>query len=389
MTESNWKMCKIKRVVEGSSYFSGCSINGYWYEETSSQIQILTEKWSRVVAVPYIIYMSEINRILMLIACDYPHRAMLLFSDNLGETWSNPEYMHKETTENDVSDYCVGLTYLGNGKAMAYDDKFIWLSTDYGKTWDESTIYPKAIDGNSPFYGWDPMLVDIDAQTGNKRLTLTGYTPVGEFDNLDYYSQGLIRFSNDEGINWSKDVEVPQWRHINEVAVIRAANGDMVAACRTDGPREYRHLFFDHKSGLGISISKDNGNTWSDVNILYEFGRHHPSMVLMPDGNILMTYVVRLGYPDTEDGFKQFGIEALISNDHGKTWDTEKRYILAKWQANSKGKNYWWASSQATSSVLLPDGNILTAYGTGYRSHPNENGMPAPRDVGLVKWKPE
>ena len=40
------------------------------------------------------------------------------------------------------------------------------------------------------------------------------------------------------------------------------------------------------------------------------------------------------------------------------------------------------------STVLLPDGSLLTAYGTGYRSELMENGLPGPRDVGLIHWRP-
>lgn len=35
----------------------------------------------------------------------------------------------------------------------------------------------------------------------------------------------------------------------------------------------------------------------------------------------------------------------------------------------------------------MPDGSLLTAFGTGYRSQPDANGMSAPRDVGLVRWR--
>jgi hypothetical protein len=47
----------------------------------------------------------------------------------------------------------------------------------------------------------------------------------------------------------------------------------------------------------------------------------------------------------------------------------------------------WYPSSQATSTVLLPDGSMLTAFGTGYRCQDTVKGQPAPRDVGLVKWR--
>jgi hypothetical protein len=140
---------------------------------------------------------------------------------------------------------------------------------------------------------------------------------------------------------------------------------------------------------LSVSISKDNGESWSKLKLLYEYGRHHPSMVVLPGGEIVMTYVVRKGYPDTTDGFPQFGIEAVVSRDHGCSWDMDHRYILAQWVGNRKGENAWWASCQATSSILLSDGMILTAFGTGYRSHPNEKNMAEPRDVGLVRWSPK
>ncbi len=45
-----------------------------------AQFQIVTESWNRVVAVPYIIYMPEKDRLLMLVNCDYPHHAEVLFS---------------------------------------------------------------------------------------------------------------------------------------------------------------------------------------------------------------------------------------------------------------------------------------------------------------------
>ena len=87
----------------------------------------------------------------------------------------------------------------------------------------------------------------------------------------------------------------------------------------------------------------------------------------MPNQDIVMTYVVRKGYTNDKDGFPRFGIEAVVSRDHGQTWDLDHRYILHCWTGKRKGDTYWWPSSQATSSVLLPDGSILTAFGTGYR----------------------
>ncbi len=189
-----------------------------------------------------------------------------------------------------------------------------------------------------------------------------------------------------------------QWKGVSEVALVRAGNGDLIGACRTDIPRRIESGL-DHFEDLGISVSKDDGNTWSTVEKLYDYGRHHPSLILMPNMDIVMTYVVRLGYVESLDGFPQFGVVAVVSHDHGRTWDLDHRYILHAWVGNRKGPDEdgigraYWPSPQATSSVLLPDGSILTVFGTGYRSKPglSEDGTGtskfAPRDVGVVHWR--
>ena len=91
------------------------------------------------------------------------------------------------------------------------------------------------------------------------------------------------------------------------LALLRAGNGDLLAPCRTDVPRRMKGKTLDHYEGLGISISKDDGRRWSAVKKLYDYGRHHPSLVLMSNQDIVMTYVVRLGYVDDQNGFPQFG----------------------------------------------------------------------------------
>ena len=199
------------------------------------------------------------------------------------------------------------------------------------------------------------------------------------------YSQAYFRSSSDEGQTWSEAAKVPQWLGVNEVSMIVAGNGDWVAACRTDYPKRFAHLQFDHYGGLGVSISKDQGKTWSDVKRLYEWGRHHPSMVLLPDKRILMTYVVRLGYPNNAQGFPQFGVEAMISSDNGQTWDFGHRYVLATWTGTLKDERSWFCSVQSTSTVRLPDGTLLTAFGTGFSN--TAEATRCKMDVALVKWR--
>ena len=100
-----------------------------------AKLQIVTESWNRVVAVPYLIYMPEKDRLLMLIGCDYPHRAMTIVSGDHGATWSEPKYVHVDAKGTPDAGLSTGLTYLGSGQVMATDGPKHWVSHDYGQTW--------------------------------------------------------------------------------------------------------------------------------------------------------------------------------------------------------------------------------------------------------------
>jgi hypothetical protein len=346
-----------------------------------ARFQIVTESWNRVVAVPYLVNMPDKDRLLMLVGCDYPHHPEVLFSDDRGATWSKPQPAILDADGKPLPALGTGLCYLGNGNVMFYAGSR-WFSRDYGQTWNQSVALGLTPDGKR-WAIWDPPLVERGGKTGNLiRLIETGYQQSGHKN-----SQAFLRSSTDGGATWSPAARIAQWKGANEVTLLRAANGHLVAACRTIIPVRLQSETIDHLEGLGISISTDDGRTWSAVKKLYDYGRHHPSLVLMPNQDIVMTYVVRLGYVDDQNGFPQFGIEAVVSHDHGVTWDLDHRYLLHVWSGKRTGKTYWWPSSQATSSTLLPGGTILTAFGTGYRIKAGEDSPQAPRDVGLIEWR--
>lgn len=350
-----------------------------------AEIQILTESWRRVVAVPYIIYMPEKQRLLMLVGCDYPHHPEVLKSDDGGASWSAPRRVAVEGTNLEGLGTC--LTYLGRGEVLFLAGDRRWVSRDFGESWEAGALVAQTVDGK-PWYTWDPLLVERDPASGaTTRLVETGYTWLRTPEVEKDHQQGYLRFSADLGNTWTESSKVPSWKEVSEVALVRAGDGTLVAACRTDIPLSKAGEWIDHFEGLGISTSHDDGATWSPVSKLYDHGRHHPSLILLPDHRLLMTYVVRKGYVDTPDGLPQFGVEAILSSDNGLTWDLDHRYILHAWIGNRTGENKWWASCQATSTVLLPDGSLVTAFGTGYRSEPDgSGGNPSPRDVGLVRW---
>ena len=378
-----------------------------------AKLQILTEswtgrwidEWNQVAAVPYIVYIPEKDRVLMLVGVGNPHQAVLLSSDDHGKTWSEPWYVH--TDENGKSDTGLGVefTYVGDGKLFLRSSQYLlseedenwrymlWYSKDYGKTWEKSSALPPHV------WSWDPGLVDTDPKTGKvTRIWKTCLTGGDIFTGTEPnaiprpWSFGYLYWSDDEGRTWTDPVKIPQWEGLNEIGLIRANSGDIIAACRTDIIDKFAHNYNDNYAGLKISISKDNAKTWSAPKTLYNWGRHHPSLVGLANGDIVMTHAARKGYVDTPEGYPQFGVEALISRDNGQKWDLDHRFILAAWPGNRTDEGWKWArGSQQTSSVLLPDGLILTAFGTGFRANvprlKEDEQKFNPRDVGLVKWR--
>ena len=148
----------------------------------------------------------------------------------------------------------------------------------------------------------------------------------------------------------------------------------------------------DHYCGLGVSLSRDNVYTWTKIKVLYEYGRHHPCMALMTNGDIVMTYVVRMGCLEEEhhvvdeDECPQWSVEAIVSHDNGESWDLSHRYTLAKWSGMNQ--------VQATATVLLPDGSLPTAFGSGYLNQPvkkekrqEDSNLLCFNEMCLVRWR--
>ena len=178
--------------------------------EIPAQFQIVTEAWNRVVAVPYIVYMPEKDRLLMLVSCDYPHHAMTLISDDRGATWTEPKPVRLDAEGKTLPGLGIGLTYLGEGRLLLVTDR-LWFSGDYGVTWGgpdgatEPLAFAPAPGGNT-WNQWDPFLVVKDEAGKVTRLVQTGYGMNHEWYGSDKgpgYSTGYLRFSMDEGRTWS------------------------------------------------------------------------------------------------------------------------------------------------------------------------------------------
>ena len=127
-------------------------------------------------------------------------------------------------------------------------------------------------------------------------------------------------------------------------AIITAKNGDLIATC--DARRDHgADLNRAEDIDIAIRRSSDNGKTWSDMEILCEFGEGHPasdpSLVLdKVTGEIFCFY----NYMDRNMSRKarknEYRLWVQSSKDHGKTW-SEPRDITdditpPEWKWNFK-----------------------------------------------------
>lgn len=164
---------------------------------------------------------------------------------------------------------------------------------------------------------------------------------------------------------------------VSEGSLVRAANGWLVAALRTDISAQYlAYKNEDSLEGTAVSISKDDSRTWSPLRFLYHAGRHHAHLLRLASGALLMSLIVRDDIQDGKLTSYRRGCEALLSRDNGQTWDLAHKYVLDEFEFLD-GTNWYNGETGHLSSVLLHDGRILTAYGK-YVS----------KGANLIRWKP-
>ncbi len=338
---------------------------------------------------PYLAQVPDEKRLMLMVHCGVTtpagaeeNRVFLMESTDEGENWSAPHGLGEQATGG------WGLTCCGNGVMIAGNG--LGRSTDGGRTWRWLPLKAEPRFGKL-VGGWDPCFVFPD---GNGRHLLAMGFFQRNFELPEAKLLPILRESHDAGVSWSPWRGIPEFPGVSEITVVANGRGELVAAMRATTLMAPSN---DNSDRLEYSISSDNGATWTPPKVVAGNGRHHPSMALLPDGRIVMTYVVRMGYPD-EEGKYAYGVEAVVSPDGGHTWDTDHRYLLAHWTsdcvvANENGLpvrvERFWAAPKATSTVWLPEsGELLTAYGTGESIRRKAGDDILPQRCALVKWRP-
>lgn len=157
--------------------------------------------------------------------------------------------------------------------------------------------------------------------------------------------------------------------------MVRAHNGWLLAALRCGTLLVPFAGHDDSYRSTRVSISRDEGQTWSPAQWLVD-GRRHAHLLSMPNGDLVMTVTVRHDFQNGQLASYRRGCEAIISHDNGLTWDLEHKYILDQWEffdsiAPDEGR------CGHLYSALLDDGSILTV-------HNNYLTM----GMTLIRWRP-
>ena len=307
---------------------------------------------------------------------------VISISSDAGKTFSDWR------TVPDTFDRPMMFTYLGKGDLLFSTRGFHHYSHDYGRTWPQKRPVQAAMNGGM-FWAEGNMLVDIAADGRAERVAATGGNLGGKAlfqgASLDFF-----RWSYDGGKTWRDESRPAEWiyevtqdgktheRSVSEGGLVRADNGDIVAALRTDLPPRYLgQPHNDSLEGTAVSISEDDGKTWSPLKTLYDAGRHHACLVKRPNGDLVITYVVRVNVQEGKFANQRRGMEALVSTDHGKTWNLDEVYILDEFK--HLDPNQWFNGECGhVAAAALQDGSILSIYGN-YLA----------KAAVLVRWTPE
>lgn len=220
----------------------------------------------------------------------------------------------------------TGLKLNGDRSQRQAEGVYVMRSSNNGRTWTKpersaSTFALQKSGGSLSPYGKIVQLADGTA------LMSVYYEFSDDRGNQDYVFR-----SHDNGKTWGEPMLIGE--HYNETGLLALPGGRVLAALRSQAGGH-----------LAVAASEDGGKTWSAPAQITRDKEHPGDLILLKNGDVLLTYGERN---------KPFGVEALVSHDKGKTWDTASKTVLAD-DAASTDCGY-------PSSVQLPDGGIVTVY---------------------------
>ncbi|MBE36170.1 MAG: hypothetical protein CMI16_11565 [Opitutaceae bacterium] len=163
----------------------------------------------------------------------------------------------------------------------------------------------------------------------------------GTLGSIIYGHRAEFYVSDDEGITWTFRGTLGTVGETNETTWLPLPDGRLLAAART----------YDD-AHLQQYISDDLGKTWTYDQDLTGQQCHPAGLTTLADGAILLTYGIRA------DPLRAIG--AKISRDQGKTWSDQQ--VLVDLEESTNHYEPEWRDCGYPSNVQLADGTIVTAY---------------------------
>ncbi|MFH1006825.1 MAG: sialidase family protein [Candidatus Latescibacterota bacterium] len=273
-----------------------------------------------------------------------PSLLLVYESKDDGSTWQEigeTQLGGKEPSLTTLPDGAIVLTAEGPSGGTELDNTLISQSEDGGRTW-ETTILP----------GYDcprNLIVEPDGTLLMVRTLRSGWIHKGSGSpNFQ-----LCR-SQDHGKTWNLSEGLVDWdcTEFGEISAIRLRDGRFLAAVRRQVPGTKGEGFEDNM----LTESTDGGLTWSKPRQMTNNAEVHVYLTELADGRILATYA---------NYHLPYGSFAIVSCDHGMTWDLEHPIQLSLSADIYVG---WPATLQ------LPDGRLITSYAsTTYYMEPPDN----------------
>jgi len=268
-------------------------------------------------------------------------------SDDGGKSWSDPVQLAPRWEDNRNPAFGVN----GNGELIAawwkaalhnyreqpdgnmlYEERqdawagvpalFTSKSADGGKTWGAAKSYQSGLLTLASPYGRI-----IAAPDGTLLMPVYG-APRRPIEGVRDIS--ILLRSTDGGETWGDESLVAE-RH-NETSFALLPGGRLLAATRSES---------GHISTL---FSDDLGRAWSDPVQVTRDGEHPADLTVLHSGRVLLTFGRRI---------RPMGCGLLLSDDGGRTWNTDREVLLAGDGIESGDLGY-------PSTVQLDDGGIVT-----------------------------
>ena len=270
-----------------------------------------------------------------------------------GETWQRVETQGDQLLGKEPA-----LATLSDGRVLlltSHPHGFrVSRSDDQGQTWKTTLIGSAADDDKLHWDGCYETVRDVLEEPDGSLVLLMS---LGTWGNREAPpSQAWLFRSDDRGATWAKHEQVKVWDDpepmFAEVSIVRLPDGDLLATSRTQGdhaigdmpPADFPADLGEAANHMMLMTSKDNGVTWTTPRPFLSRSEVHAHLLVLQDGRVLCTYATY---------HLPFGVFAMVSEDSGRTWDTNHPVQLGiSWDLY-----VGWPTS-----IQLPDGDIVTAF---------------------------